>query len=118
MRGRQPEASSSDSGETSRVCGDCDKVVSPRPRPERKGRPDPKEPDVGSGHGRKVTEWCTYPTDLEDEKEDGGEEEKEKGQERSDEDFQPPRVRRDRPKAEIPATTRQTRSMTRSGTGG
>jgi len=111
-------ASLSDSGETSRVCGDCVEVVSPRPRPERKGRPEPRQPDVGSGHGRKVPGWCTIPAGLEDEKEDGEQDKGQKGQERSDQDFQAPRVRTDRPKGEIPETTRQTRSMTRSGTGG
>jgi hypothetical protein len=84
-------------------CDVCNHVVSP-PRQRPKGLQRAIEEGIGTGHGRKVEEWCSNREDRDPMDDNLGDVEDE-----VDDDYKKPRVRRDR-KQDEPLPKRVTRS--------
>lgn len=90
------------------LCSLCNQVVSP-PRLRPKGLQKPVQAGVGTGHGHKVTGWCSTREEadsLDNEMDDSD-------ASIIDSNYMSPRIRRDRKPSELPPR-RQTRSMVHS----
>ena len=85
------------------LCNLCNQIVSP-PRVRPKGLQKPVLAGVGSGHGRKVSGWCSSLMDvnsMDNDVEDVADDD--------DEDYKRPRIRKDRKQNDL-IERRQTRS--------
>ena len=82
-------------------CSLCEHIVSP-PRPRLRGLRQPLQPGVGSGHGRKVSGWCSGRPG-----EDSIDNDIENVPDEADA-FKSPRIKKDRKQSELPPR-RQTR---------